>query len=46
MKICDFNGQFLRSHIQGRSKSVNWGGGVHSHIRVMPDEFLFKSVVF
>ncbi len=34
---------------QGRSYSVNWGGGggcIFIYIRVMPDEFLLKSVVF
>ncbi len=30
---------------QGRRQSVNWGG-VYSYIRVMPDGFLLKSVVF
>ena len=36
-------------HCNGRSWSVNWGGGgggVYSYIRVMPDGFLFKSVFF
>ncbi len=28
-------------------KSVNWGGGgEYSYVRVLPDEFLLKSVVF
>ncbi len=32
---------------QGRNYSVNWGGvGEYSYIRVLPDEFLLKSVVF
>ena len=28
---------------QGRNLSDNWGGGVYSCIRVMPDGFLLKS---
>ena len=32
--------------VEGRSQSVNWGGGGgYSYIRVLPDEFLLKSVV-
>ena len=31
------------SNRQGRNLSDNWGGGVYSHIRVIPDEFLLKS---
>ena len=30
--------------IQRRNSSVNLGGGGYSYIRVMPDEFLLKSV--
>ena len=31
---------------QGRNWSVNWGGGgAYSYIRILPDEFILKSVI-
>ena len=43
-----FNLHVINNQGQGRSYSVNWGGGggVYSYIPVMPDGFLLKSVVF
>ncbi len=35
----------IQSHSGGETRALIGGGGVYSHIRVLCDEFLLKSVV-
>ena len=37
---------YIKNSSRGVTRALIWGGGVYLYIRVLPDEFLLKSVVF